>query len=218
MELIKHGIYCVRNDIFPSNTYLVTHRDNATCLIIDPGLEPLKTEEAITTLGLRPVGIVATHGHFDHIAGVSFFQDKYNIPYFLHENDRKVSLSANFYLKLVKINMTIKTPLPNELFSGEKEIRTISGFDLVIHLFPGHTDGSCVIEYGNCLFTGDIVYKNGLGFNKFPGERIELLKQTILRLFKTFDKSFTVLPGHGESELLGNIMDHNVELKKFLNL
>ena len=84
--------------------------------------------------------------------------------------------------------------------------------------FPGHTAGSCVINFQKYLFTGDLIYKSGLGFNNFPGENKNQLKSSILELFNSYPSDFLALPGHGQPETLQNIKTHNLELKNFLTL
>jgi hydroxyacylglutathione hydrolase len=217
VELIKRHIHTVRNKFFPSNTYLLQSGKDNTCLIIDPGLDTALIDATITELGLRPVAILATHGHFDHIGSVSVFKEKFQIPYYLHEADLKISQSANFYLKIAKIDFKIKTPVPDVLLKGKTETLDVEGFKIAVHHFPGHSNGSCVFLHKDCLFSGDIIYKKGLGFNNFPGENLVKLKQSMLELFDTFPADTLVLPGHGEPEFLGNIKAGNQELINFLN-
>ena len=97
MELTKQYINVVRNGVFPSNTYLLKSPLNNACLLIDPGLDTRAIDDKITELNLMPVAIVCTHGHFDHIGSVSYFKTKFDIPYYLHEADLKLSKSANFF-------------------------------------------------------------------------------------------------------------------------
>ena len=94
---------------------------------------------------------------------------------------------------------------------------TIGKFDLNIFNFPGHSEGSCIIQSNNLLFSGDIIYKNGLGFNNFPGENKANLKDSILKIFEIFPSDSIVYPGHGESEYLMNIKHNNQDLINFLH-
>jgi hydroxyacylglutathione hydrolase len=217
VESIKENIWRIRNETFPSNSYLLKSRVNNSCLIIDPGLDSEDIDKAIITLQLRPVAIVATHGHFDHIGTVSFFKKKFSIPFYLHEADLKLSKAANFYLKMARLNCMIETPSPDVLFRGNEEKHNIGGFELSIFNLPGHSYGSVVIQHGEYLFSGDILYKKGLGFNNFPGEDKNKLKASILRIFETFPAHSLVFPGHGEFGYLDDIRNSNLELRKFLS-
>ncbi len=217
MELTDNLLYIVRNGIFSSNSYILKDRLNDSCLLIDPGLDTQAIDNKLIELNLKPMAILATHGHFDHIGSVSFFKNKFKIPFYMHEADWKISQSANFYLKIAKINHKIQTPKADKFFKEKIEKIIIGNFELFIYNFQGHSAGSCIIQLNKFLFTGDIIYKKGLGFNNFPGENKAKLKSSIIEVFETFSEDSLVLPGHGESEYLINIKNNNQDLINFLN-
>jgi hydroxyacylglutathione hydrolase len=210
-------IYTIVNKIFRSTTYLIKSEDDDTCLVIDPGLDEFEIDNRISELRLKPLAILSTHGHFDHIGSVIGLKEKYGIPFYLHKEDLKISQSANFFLRIAQINHTIKTPTPDYFFTQKHEKLEIGSFKIEVHNFPGHSAGSCIIQVGNNLFSGDTIYKKGLGFNNFPGENRHLLKESVIEIFKTFSDESLILPGHGESEYLGIIKTNNFELLQFIN-
>ena len=217
MELIKENLYLIRNKkIFSSNTYIFKNKVKNECIIIDPGFDTELIDNKIQEYKLHPIAVVSTHGHFDHIGCAAFLKKKYNIPFYLHEGDLKISQSANFFLKVAQINHKIETPKPDVLFKGEHDRLSLNGIEMEIFNLPGHSPGSCIIKIENNLFSGDIFYKNGLGAGSVPKENTELLKQSILKTFDIFVDEDLVLPGHGASGYLGGIKNNNEELKNFL--
>jgi glyoxylase-like metal-dependent hydrolase (beta-lactamase superfamily II) len=216
VELIKNKIYKYKNTIFPSNTYFYKTGIGNNCLIIDPGLDTDNLIHNVDEIGLLPVGIIATHGHFDHIGSAEYFQKKFKAPLFIHGYDLKLVKTANFYLKIAKINYQINTPIPDNIFEQDKYEFKIDGVTIMIHHTPGHSEGSCVIRINKFLFSGDTLYKNGIGFNNFPGENKEKLKTSIKNLFINFNEELLVFPGHGDYDFLKNIKTNNKELINFL--
>ncbi len=217
MELIKESIFLIRNkNFFSSNTYILKNKGNDECIIIDPGFDTDIIDNEIQENNLKPIAIVSTHGHFDHIVSVAFLKNKYCIPFYLHEKDIKISQSANFFLKVAQLDYKIETPKPDFLFKGEYDCLSLNGIEMEIYNFPGHSPGSCILKIDNNLFSGDILYKNGLGAGSIPKENPEQLKRSILKIFNIFNNDNLVLPGHGASEYVGVIKKNNLELMNFL--
>lgn len=214
--MVSTNILTVKNIIFSSNTYILQSFEDNTCVIIDPGLDTEIIDASLIALGSKPIAILATHGHFDHIGSAQFFQTKYQIPYYLHEQDFKMSQSANFFLKIANINHKIVTPVPDVMFIGEKDSCKIGCFLFDIYNFPGHSNGSCILRCGQQIFSGDILYKEGLGLNSFPKENIAQLKKSIRKIMSLFSEDVVIYPGHGESETLGNIKRNNQKLMSFI--
>jgi hydroxyacylglutathione hydrolase len=186
------------------------------CLVIDPGLDTDRMIEAIRTSGLRPIAILCTHGHFDHIAGVEPLKKMYGIKYFIHESDVRLSRSANFFLHVTKIDHKIDIPSPDVEFKGFHDIHEIGDFKVDVFNFPGHTPGSCVLKVDDNLFTGDTIYKNGLGTEHIPANQKQVLRNSISDIFSTFTNDSIVIPGHGASDTLGSIKLNNSKIKDFL--
>lgn len=207
----------IKNGIFPSNTYILTDTITGQSIIIDPGLDMEALKEAEYP-GFNPIAVLATHGHFDHIGHVSYYQKKYQIPFSIHEDDLKILKSANFLLKIAKINVPIETPKPDFTWSGNVNNITIGNFQLRIIRLPGHTPGSCIITTDNLIFSGDTIYKNGLGFNHFPGEDKTQLRNSIRYILETFKSTDIIHPGHGSITNIEEIKEQNIELQAFLQI
>ena len=209
-------IFTFKNTSFNSNTYLITNEFENECLIIDPGINYELADTFLDERQIKPIAIICTHGHFDHIASVSFFKEKYNIPFYIHEKDLRAIKSANFFIKIAKINFVIKTLIPDVIFKEENTTLNLGSFKINVSNFPGHSPGSCIIQIDDNLFSGDILYKKGLGFNQFPDEDKALLKESIKKISRYYVDKSIVYPGHGGSASLETILNDNKELVEFL--
>lgn len=205
----------VRNISFSSNTYLL-YNEKKECIIIDPGTDYQLIDQEIISLNLSPIYVLATHGHFDHISSVAFFQKKYKTKFCIHSLDKKLLKSVNFFRKIMKIEGRIDIPVPDYLIEKDYEILYLNDFEIKSYRFPGHTKGSCLLKWNNNLFTGDTLYARGLGFNGFPGENKKILKASLIEILNTFEEDFIVYPGHGIQDSLNNIKRINTELNHFI--
>jgi len=214
-KAVGEGVWVVTAGSFPSNSYICAADVPGGAVLIDTGLDPAPIDAALQSLALAPAHIFCTHGHFDHAGSAAFFQDKYGAPVYLHEADRKTAGIGNFLLTAMKLSDRIVLPdftLVEDDFSmalGEHTLRYAP--------VPGHTPGSCAIEYRGNLFTGDTLYARGLGLSKLPGERPELLRRSIASLWERLD-GVVVHPGHGPSAPGSDIKRGNAALLAFMGL
>jgi hydroxyacylglutathione hydrolase len=206
----------VKNTLFPSNTYIIQDGNSNECILIDPGLDYLAIEKKMQELKVVPTHILATHGHFDHVGSVSYFQKKYQAQFYLHEKDLKLLRTINFYLKMMKINMKVEVPQPDHMLVDLQETVIWRNTQFKSYNLPGHSSGSCVFHLDNYLFSGDTLYANGIGINPFPGQDKAVLKSSIEAIFNLFQDQVMVYPGHGKNATLGNIKKDNSELQQFL--
>ncbi len=172
-------------------------------------------DAALKGLNLEPRHIFCTHGHFDHAGSAAFFQEKYGATCHLHRADLKTLRGSNFLMMAFKIPLTMKQPRVDEaeglaMILGEQELRVLAT--------PGHTPGSCILHYGQALFTGDTLYSYGVGLSRLPGEDSEMLKATLLALWNQLPGTALVLPGHGDCATFESIRRNNVPLLDFLDI
>ena len=176
-----------------ANCYVVFTTNSSDAIVIDPGDEYLKIENALIENNLYAKAVLITHGHFDHIGALSEFA-KYKIPIYIHQLDADKLTTDNNLGNMFRI--TVKRCNANMLFGGEKFSFSVAGLDILALHTPGHSKGSVCYLIENCLFTGDTLFKNGYGRTDFYDGDFNELKNS-LKLKKKFISSDTkILPGH----------------------
>jgi glyoxylase-like metal-dependent hydrolase (beta-lactamase superfamily II) len=178
------------------NAYLI---DGTTRVLIDPGHKNLFThvEQGLKQLGLsiRDIDlIICTHAHPDHIEAVQLFKDTPTLST-LHKDEWQWSATIGKQMSAAfGIDMDSIKP---DFFLKEGNL-TLDGIELSIFHTPGHSPGSVTLYWPaqKALFTGDLVFKEGLGRTDLPGGDGSKLKESIQRL-TDLDVEW-LLPGHGE--------------------
>lgn len=217
MQYRTRHVWQVTNGLFPSNCYLCATDTEGDCLIVDPGLEAGPIEAALSELALTPRAVLCTHGHFDHAGTAAHFQRRFGCPVHLHERDVKTLRSSNFLLMAFKIPAKVSMPDVQAVTDTEPVLK-IDGVVVRFHPTPGHTPGSCALELGGTLFTGDTLYARGVGLSRLPGEDANELRRSILSVWDRFADDTMVRPGHGDSAELGWIKQNNAALRAFLQV
>jgi glyoxylase-like metal-dependent hydrolase (beta-lactamase superfamily II) len=213
MREAADGVWGVTAGAFPSNSYICRADVPGGAVLIDTGLDPLPIDAALQALDLRPAHVFCTHGHFDHLGSARFFQEKYGAPVHLHRADVKTARTNNFLLMAMKLDARIVLP---ELTLVDDGAEFALGTDVLRYrAAPGHTPGSCVIEFGGHMFTGDTLYARGVGLSKLPGEQPDVLRGSIRALWDDLP-AFTIHPGHGPSAAGAAVRSGNASLRAFL--
>lgn len=185
-----------------TNTYLLTEGKDA--LLIDPASKPEKLIEILGDLNL--IGILLTHGHFDHIKAVDGLYEKYHCPVYLHEDDEELARDkysgADFGLVSYISCPTVK------LNQGKMNI---GPFNFEVIFTPGHTEGSVIYVFEDSIFTGDTLFKGSVGRTDLKGGDARKLKDS-LRVFKQFNSDYNIYPGHEESSKLLDELANNYYL------
>lgn len=212
---VAEGIWATTAGEYPSNSYICATSVPGKAVLIDAGLDATAIETALESLGLAPTHVFCTHGHFDHIGSAAYFQDRYGAAVILHAQDSAVARKNNFLLLAMKLAARVKQPRFDLVEDGATF--DVGGAALRYRHSPGHTPGSCMIELGDNLFTGDTLYARGVGLSKLPGEQPARLRDSILAVWPELDR-FTIHPGHGASAAGAAVMTGNHKLRAFLEL
>jgi hydroxyacylglutathione hydrolase len=199
-----------------SNAYFCEANVPGGGILIDAGLDGAAIDAQITEIGFRPYHVFCTHGHFDHAGSAAYFQKKYGCQVYMHTADSRILKSSNFLLMALKIAQRIEQP---EVTYIDANFRIDIGGQMLRYLSaPGHTPGSCVIEFGSAWFTGDTIYSRGVGLSSLPGEDAQLLQQSIHALWAGITAGRLICPGHGKVMDGASVRSGNQALLKFLEL
>ena len=185
-----------------TNTYLLINTDTREVIIVDPADSPELLEKEVTELGVRPVGILLTHGHFDHIGAAKVLRERYQIPIGAGKEELDVitgekNMSAQFgeYFTVV----------PDRLYEDQEEIR-MAGFQIQALHTPGHTKGGmCYYLSENAvLFAGDTLFCESVGRSDLPTGSMSVLVCSVRGLLNTLPEETVVYPGHGSETTIAH--------------
>lgn len=192
------------------NVYLIVA--GSSCVLVDcgPGAgDALKRYVAKHSLTCR--GIVLTHGHFDHIAGLNEFGIDLPCPVFLHEED-EICLHNPRYngsYDLLRENLEINPDIKPYLYSDLDEL-SFGEISLKVVHTPFHTEGSsCLyLEKEKTLFSGDALFKLSIGRTDLKGGSEKKVGDSLRKLSKLPPET-KILPGHGPSTILSDEIRFN---------
>lgn len=198
-------IYKITPAGFAANCYLLT-ADGKNAVAIDPA-QPRVLDEA-KKRGLQVNTVLLTHGHFDHIGGVSALQ---------RAGARVGCLAAEKVLALGRDNMAEEFGCPVPPFSidfcfADGEELSFDGIGLKVIATAGHTAGSCCFLSGDALFTGDTLFEGSVGRTDLPTGSGHALYQSVQKLY-ALAGDYVVYAGHGEETSLDYERKHNGYIK-----
>lgn len=197
--------------------YIVADDQSREALVIDV---PLGSVERCTRLlaeqALTAIGIVLTHGHFDHVGDVASLARELGVPVHIHPLDAPL----------------LREPMqnfPQLAFSveGMDEYTPCEGGDVVecgrlrlrvIHV-PGHTEGHIALYEmrENVLFAGDVIFHSSIGRTDLAGGDYDTLMQSITGKLLTLPEETIVYPGHGAPTSIGYEREHNPFVREYLD-
>ncbi len=194
---------------FAANCYLVATEPGAECLIIDPGedAEP-GIAEIVAQHRLKPVAVLLTHGHIDHVWSVAPVCGATGIPAYIHPADRALltdparGLSLRPGLELFG-GLTFSEPDDvRELTDGA--VLSLAGLEITVDHAPGHTPGSVAFRSGtSVMFSGDLLFAGSIGRTDLPGGDPAVMMDSLARVCLTLPDETAVLPGHGPQTTIG---------------
>lgn len=196
------------------NCYII--HDEKEAVIIDPGSDYQVLKNALNKFRIKAV--LATHGHYDHIVNVAALKREYSIPFYIHPADARLIKHANFYIKLISGENSMKMiEIPKvDQFIEDNAVLDFGFVRLMATAIPGHTAGSVCFSFENYLFTGDLLLKNDIGRSDLPGGNLANLKQSLKKISQIFDNP-VIFPGHGENTTLNAERENNKMFIEIIN-
>ncbi|MDD8048810.1 MAG: MBL fold metallo-hydrolase [Thomasclavelia sp.] len=192
---------------FQTNCYVIYQDDYA--IVIDPGDNGKKIIKFVKDNNLNIKAILLTHGHIDHIGAVDSIYNTFNCPVYINEKDNEFLTNPSLNLS----NSFNLTPKVINLKMNNESKYNYGDFDFEFIHTPGHTPGSSIILLNkNIMFSGDTLFKDGIGRTDFPKSSNTDMKSS-LNIIKNLATNYTIYPGHGEYTTLDYEKENNVYLK-----
>jgi hydroxyacylglutathione hydrolase len=199
-------VHSITFNPFEENTYIII-APNKDCIIIDPGCfnEKERNEliDFIKVNQLKPVRLINTHCHIDHILGNAFVAAIYNLGLEIHEGE----------IPVLQAGMTIAgmygipyTPSPDPVsFLKEDEEEILDGHALKVLFTPGHSPASICLynERDSWVIGGDVLFYESIGRTDLPGGDFNTLIDSIRTQLFTLPDNVVVYPGHGQETRIG---------------
>lgn len=206
-------IHRLVNGPIQENAYVLHLEGQHEAVIIDAGDEAGRLAEAIKALGLKPVQLLATHGHFDHVGAVDGLAKAFGAPFAMHTADKflleQLEDTAAFY----GLQPT-KEPQVGQALQGGETLK-VAGLELKVLATPGHTPGGLCYYHAasGSLFSGDTLFEGSVGRSDTEGGSHEVLIQSIHRQLLTLPDATRVYPGHGDATTIGDERKQNPHLQ-----
>lgn len=194
------------------NCYLL-YNDNEGW-VIDPGDEFDRISKTIDSLNIKPLGVILTHAHFDHVGAVEEIKSHYSVPLYLHKEDRRILSQASLLRKMAGDDKISPTP-KIDFFLEEMESFQLGDKEIQIIHTPGHTKGGICLKIDNHILSGDLIFENDIGRIDLPGGNKEDIIASIQSLYHNF-KDHVFYPGHGDEFKLEEILPNNQPLQLIL--
>lgn len=201
----------VFND-FQENTY-VLFDETGECVIIDPGCykasEQKELIQFIDGKGLKPVKLLNTHCHIDHVLGNAYVADKYDLSLYMHRDEIKTYQETGRWADM--FGMVVDEMPDKKVFVDEGDVITFGKSELQIAFTPGHSIAS--ITFYNLAekfaIAGDVLFYESIGRTDLPGGNFETLASGIRNKLFVWPDEMKIYPGHGPVTTIGHEKMHN---------
>ncbi len=185
-----------------TNTYFIYNEETLETIIVDPAWDSKDITGYIEENGLKPVAVLLTHGHFDHIYGVRMLQDK-GVTVIAPEKEKE--LLGDVEMNLSKRFKKPVSAVPDKTVT-DGDVLELAGFSVRVIETPGHTSGSVCYEFPkqNVIFTGDTLFNGTIGRTDVPTGDWEVECDSVRNKLFVLPEKMICYPGHGSTTTIGH--------------
>ena len=185
----------IKSGLLQTNTYIVSIEKN--CVIIDPAFAVDAIIDYVRNNSLHVLAILLTHGHFDHIDSCNELAKLFECKVYVGREDTKLVMDAslNGGKRYMRKDISVDRKY---LVAFDKEIiLKLDNFMIDVMFTPGHSKGSCCYLIGDELFSGDTLFRAGIGRVDLPDSDPKAMDSSLRYIF-TLRNDVIVFPGHGD--------------------
>ncbi len=199
-----------------ANCYVVATAAGAECVVVDPGQEAAPgIAEIVREHRLKPVAVLLSHGHLDHMWSVTPVAGTYDATAWIHPADRHLLADPMSGISPESAAMLLggryEFTEPDDVAElADGQCLELAGLEVVVDHTPGHTAGSVAFRtpYGRddiseVMFSGDLLFAGSIGRTDLPGGDHATMLETLRHKVLTMADDVVVLPGHGEQTSIG---------------
>lgn len=198
---IKHFVV----GMISTNCYMVINEETKEAVVIDPAQRPKQMLEYAKENEIDVKAILLTHGHFDHIMGIDDFLKEYDIPVYVHEDDKETMEDSS-------LNLSRTYSFSDSVYLKDGDVLRLAGMEFKVIHTPGHTPGcACYyMESEKVLFSGDTLFEMSVGRTDFPNSSTKDLVRSVREKLFVLPDDVLVLPGHMGDTSIGYEKLHNM--------
>lgn len=194
-----------------TNCYVVAPGPGAECVIVDPGMGASSGIAAVVAdQKLKPVAVLVTHGHADHMWSVFPVASGYGIPALVHPTDRPLLADPGLAMSRETAAALPAMLGPGERFAEPDDVREVvdgmrvelAGITAVVRHAPGHTAGSVLFDMDGdtrTVLTGDVLFAGAIGRTDLPTGSPADMDDSLRRVILPLPDDALILPGHGQA-------------------
>jgi glyoxylase-like metal-dependent hydrolase (beta-lactamase superfamily II) len=192
----------------PTNCYLVRRSGADEAVVVDPSDDAATIRVELASRRARCVGILITHGHWDHLLAVADLAEGTGAPVHMAEAERDRLERINDYASAFLPGATFRAWTPEVLLAGDETIE-LAGITFQTHRVPGHSPAHLAYVANGCVFSGDLLFAGSVGRTDLPGADWPTLLASIRALVELLPAETVVYSGHGPPTTLGHELATN---------